>query len=217
MSHLGIHIDDLKKLHSMLDIYESYYCIYLFKKHELSGVSRDLLDNFNEYAKRIGKDSFIVQSLDEHTYLASLKSIMKDPWFSCTIGNIDVLPAGFFITRPGLGRFGAKSGHVFIYVSGEVLNHAYQDPIILSQDIVDLCRNDNDTFINRILSYSRGAITNHEVNETILSTLEDSIKIELDIKGVGVELTPVYKLIKDRFDKAEKEHTVYDCVVYQFH
>ena len=205
---------------SISDIFTSIdgYHIYLYKEYEFEGVSHDLSISFDEYAQRIGDNAAIFKSIDYESYEKSLKKLFdSDPWFSMTIGDVNKLAAGVFITRPSLQRFCAAKGQAFIYVSQGVINDAYKNNICLSMDIVDLCRYDADRFISRILKYSRGAIINNDSkNEVILNTILDSVKIEPNINGLGVDLKPILKNVYGLLNKDNKKTPVYDCVVYRY-
>ena len=118
------------------------YCIYLVKDYDLKGVSRDLVDSFDDYADSLKGSSAIFRPTkhSRENYERSLQGIFdRDPWFECTVGHIDKLSPGIIISKPSLKLFGAKNNELFIYASGDVLNAAYKDKLVLFQDILNLC------------------------------------------------------------------------------
>lgn len=197
--------------------YDGYY-IYLLNEHDFKGVAADLVVNFDEYAARIGGDSAIIRGINQESYFNSLRNLFnRDPWYARTIGDLKSLAAGLFITKPGIQDFRAEKGSVFIYASQEVINDAYKYRIELSEDIVDLCKHNSDTFITRMLKYSRGsAVSRSTQNEEMLKTINDSIIFEPNIGGIGFDVKPLAKNIFSRFRKDKDSKPRHCCVVYRF-
>ncbi len=210
----GFQISSLRTVKPYLD---GYY-IYLFRDYDFKSVAASLVNDFDEYAQRTGDNSGIFRGINQEEYERSLKALFdRDPWFDKTIGDLMKLPAGVFITKPSIQDFHAGKGNVFIYVSQAVINDAYKNRIDLSQDIVDLCRHNVDTFISRILKYSRGAIINKDKsNIRLLKTIKNAVKIEPNFAGLGVDVKPIIKKAFSKFSKEKNSKPVYDCVVYRF-
>lgn len=199
------------------------YCIYLIHEWGLIGISKSLSGRFREYGRRLGHKASIFAASNQESYDNSLIEIFRrDPWFKITLGNYYNLHSGIIITKPGLPQFSADTGHVFIYVSSEVINLAYHYEEELSQDLIDLCRHDQNIFINKILHYSRGSIVDSGPRtNSLLETIRDSIMIEPNINGFGFRISPIVDyamkngFLRDR--PRESEDTVnYDCVIYRY-
>ncbi len=199
------------------------YCIYLIHEWNLDGVSKDLSTHFREYGRRLGRNASIFTASNQGEYDKSLIRIFNhDPWFKSTLGNYYDLPPGIIITKPSLPRFRAVHNDVFIFVSSEVINLAYHFEEDLSQELVDLCRRDDNSFIERILPYSRGALVDSGPRTNkVLDVLRDSIMIEPNINGFGFRIKPIAQhAIKSRFlhglSRTEEKKASYDCVIYRF-
>lgn len=207
---------------SLTDPYENPrilrgYCIYLVHEYQLKGIAQSLSSNFRAYSTRLGPSAAIIAASNQEEYNESFAKLIDDnAWFKRILGDYDSLPPGIIIAKPGLPRFKAHPGDVFIFVSEVVLNLAYHNPHELSQDLVDLCRYNNRRFISRILKYSRGSIAKPGPETTsILETLSKSIMIEPNFYGIGIKPKPILQRLTNAIHKSEKKPK-YDCVIYQF-
>lgn len=198
------------------------YCIYLIHEWKLGGVAKDISERFREYSRRLRNRASIFAASDQASYDNSFRELLgRDPWFKSTIGNYHDLSPGIMITKPGLPQFSARSGHVFIYASDEVINAAYHCPTELSQDIVDLCRHNEDSFIKKLIPYSRGTIVNSGPNtNNILDIIRDSIEISPNINGFGFKVRPIVDQIRRNHifsrHNSREDNDKFDCVIYQF-
>ena len=206
----------VSSLKEVSDRYERY--IYLFKAEELSGIARDLLDSFNEYATRMGSKSVIIMPAEYKKYNTSMyEELQRDPWFKDVIGDPHELPAGYVISIPGLENFRASESQAFIYVSGQVINLAYKNRIELSQDIVAFFRYNDTAFISNILEYSRASLFKPgSSTDSLLEKLRNAVILEPNINGIGFRVKPLKQALESAFSKRNDDTPVYDCVVYRF-
>lgn len=190
------------------------YCIYLVHEWDLDGIAKSISERFREYSTRLGDRAVIFAADDQDSYDNSFHKILQEnPWFKSIIKNYYDLSPGIIITNPGLPQFSGSPGQVFIYVSDEVINLAYHEPYSLSQNLVDLCRYHESTFIEKILPYSRETIVDPgPKTNSVLELLRESIMIEPNIHGFGFKVKPIV----DHWRNPEEEQPKYDCVVYQF-
>ena len=198
------------------------YCIYLIREDCIDGVAKDLSTNFREYGTRLSNRAAIFAASDYETYNESFVKIFQgDSWFEITLGQFYNIPPGLIITKPGLPQFRAERGDVFIYVSAKVINLVYHNPHELSQELIDLCRHDEDRFITKILKYSRGTIVKPGPHtKALLEKIPEAIIFEPNINGIGIKPKSFVDLIRERANPEVKspqyEHREYDCVVYQY-
>lgn len=197
------------------------YCIYLVHEWDLKGIAKSISSEFRDYSTRLGNHASIFAASDPDSYNKSFYELLqKDPWFKITLGDFYRLSPGIIITKPGLPEFSASPDQVLIYVSDEVIDLAYHNPITLSQDLVDLCRHNENVFIEKLLPYSRGTIVSPgpQTNE-ILRLLHDSLKIEPNINGFGFTVKPIVDHARRSYRRLfhyREEEPKYDCVIYQF-
>lgn len=194
------------------------YYIYLVNQDRLTGVAQSLLTDHGDIGDRTGKDSAYVRANStaivefEYSLFMLLES---NDWLKETIGDWSHLPAGIIITKPSLEKFDTKEGNVFIYASGDVINKAYSNPVALSQDIIDLCRNKisptNAQFIKSIIKYSNSTLVDPTKNKNhpVLKAIYDSLMLEPNFYGLGFDF-------KEFFAHFTKQGNTYDCVVKFF-